>query len=112
LAASLEPAEAAEALDYGLDLLQNALVDDKGDGTWHEALRPPASTLSALAGYIWSGLGSPIGAERWEFAHVVCNAVEVQWDSLLDELTSYAAGKVAEPFAEPPLASSTWLPRL
>lgn len=108
LAASLEPAEAAEALDYGLDLLQNALVDDKGDGTWREALRPPASTLSALAGYIWSGLGSPIGAERWEFAHVVCNAVEVQWDSLLDELTLYAAGKVAGPFADRRLEFYSW----
>ncbi|MDP2244732.1 hypothetical protein [Pseudomonas sp.] len=108
LATTLSPIEAAECLDYGIDLLQEALVDDKGDGVWTEALRPPTSVLSALGGYIWSGLGSPIAAERWQFAHVVCNAVEVQWDNLLDELALRATTRIAGSFSDHRLEFYSW----
>ena len=108
LATKLSPKEASEALDYGLGLLQEALVDDKGDGDWTEALRPPTSVLSALAGYIWSGLASPITADRWQFAHVVRNAVEIQWDGLLEALSSQAAANLAGSFADQRLYFYSW----
>lgn len=108
LATKLSPIDASAALDYGLGLLQEALVDNKGDGDWTEALRPPISALSALAGYIWSGLGSPITAERWQFAHVVRNAVEIQWDGFLEELVSHAASNLAGSFADQRLYFYSW----
>jgi hypothetical protein len=108
LAAKLAPVEAAEALDYGLNLLQEALVDEKGDGPWSEALRPPQDVLTALAGYIWAGLGAPIVAERWQFAHIVRNAVEVQWDSLLDELAAHAIRNEGGPYTDHRLDFYSW----
>src|SRR5205823_2641341 len=59
LSAKVSPQQAAYTLEYGLNLLQEALVDDKGDGPWSPALAPPPEPLSALAGHLWSGLSSP-----------------------------------------------------
>ena len=42
-----------------------------GDGPWCEALQPPATLHAAVADYLWAGLGSPVGRERWEFTHAV-----------------------------------------
>ena len=108
LATKLTVHEAAEALSYGLTLLQEALVDEKGDGAWSDQLRPPVETLSALAGYIWTGLGSPTTAERWQFAHVVRNAVELRWDDLLDGLAALARNAVAGPYCDHRLVFYSW----
>lgn len=108
LATKLTAPEAAEALSYGLALLQEALVDEKGDGAWSDQLRPPAGTLSALAGYIWTGLGSPTTAKRWQFAHVVRNAVELRWDDLLDELAVLAGNAMAGPYCDHRLVFYSW----
>jgi hypothetical protein len=108
LATKLTAHEAAEALSYGLTLLQEALVDEKGEGAWSDQLRPPVEVLSALAGYVWTGLGSPTTAERWQFAHVVRNAVELCWDDLLDELMVFAVNGAAEPYCDRRLIFYSW----
>ncbi|WP_213959899.1 hypothetical protein [Variovorax sp. dw_954] len=108
LSSLLSSSEAAEALDYGIDLLDEALEEDRGDGAWHDSLRPPPSTTAALAGYIWSGLGSPVGSERWEFAHAVRNAVEIGWDELLMELVACASMGGGGAFADRRLEFYSW----
>lgn len=108
LAASLSPNEADEALNFGLDLLENVLRPEDGDGPWHAQLQPPASILSAMAGYVWAGLGSPVVAQRWEFAHVVRVLVELGWSELLEALTDWAKTRSAGPFADARLAFYSW----
>lgn len=90
LAACLSPAEAEEALSFGLALLEDLLRPEDGDGPWLEELQPPVSLISSLAGYIWVGLGSPVRADRWQYAHVVRAVVELGWTDLLQALSSWA----------------------
>ena len=90
LAACLSPAEAEGALSFGLDLLEDLLRPEDGDGPWLEELQPPVSLISSLAGYIWVGLGSPVRAERWQYAHVVRAVVELGWTDLLHAFSSWA----------------------
>jgi hypothetical protein len=108
LATRLKPSEAAEALDYGLDLLNETLAEDRGDGDWSDSLLPPESCVAALAGYIWTGLGSPVTAERWQFAHVVRTAVELGWTELLGEVVVRANAGVGGPFADHRLEFYSW----
>jgi len=108
LAVRLKPSEAAEALDYGLDLLNETLAEDRGDGDWSDYLLPPESCVASLAGYIWTGLGSPVTAERWQFAHVVRTAVELRWTELLDEVVVHANAGVGSPFADHRLEFYSW----
>lgn len=112
LSAKLSPQQAAHTLEYGLKLLKEALVDDKGDGKWSAALAPPTEPLSALAGHLWSGLSSPGWSERWQFAHVVRSAAELEWDELLDELAGFATTREARPFADARLKFYEWHARL
>jgi hypothetical protein len=112
LSSKLSQQQAAHTLEYGLNLLQVALVDEKGDGPWTAALAPPPQPLSALAGHLWSGLSSPGWSERWQFAHAVRCAAELEWDELLDELADFAATGDAGPFADARLKFYKWHARL
>jgi hypothetical protein len=100
LAACLSPAEAEEALSFGLDLLEDLLRPEDSDGPWLEELQPPVSLISSLAGYIWVGLGSPVRAERWQYAHVVRAVVELGWIELLQALTSWAEADTPGPYCD------------
>lgn len=112
LSAKLSPQQAAHTLEYGLNLLQEALVDDKGDGPWSPGLAPPPGPLSALAGHLWAGLSSPGWSERWQFAHAVRCAAELEWGELLDELAGFAAKRDAGPFVDARLKFYEWHARL
>ena len=100
LASNLSPDEADEALSFGLDLLEDVLRPEDGDGPWRSELEPPDSVAAALAGYVWSGLGSPVVAERWQHAHVVRSAIELGWTELVDALIARAQSCGAGPFAD------------
>jgi hypothetical protein len=100
LAACLSPAEAEEALSFGLDLLEDLLSPEDGDGPWVNELQPPVSLISSLAGYIWVGLGSPVRSERWQYAHVVRAVVELGWTDLLQALISCADTDTPEPYCD------------
>ncbi|ACK78898.1 hypothetical protein RU820_06025 [Acidithiobacillus ferrooxidans] len=108
LAACLSPAEADEALNFGLDLLENVLRPEDGDGLWRPELHPPQSLISALAGYVWAGLGSPVVAERWQYAHVVRTVIELGWSELLDALIAWAESGEAGPFVDQGLQFYVW----
>ncbi len=100
LRSRLSPAEAEDALNYGLDLLDDGLRVEDGDGPWTEALLPPDNCVSALAGYVWVGLGSPVAAERWEFAHVVRASVELGWSDFLAALADRCGDNSPIPFVD------------
>ncbi|APQ13317.1 hypothetical protein BJP27_18105 [Pseudomonas oryzihabitans] len=108
LASCLEPDEADEALNFGLDLIQEVLLPEDGDGPWCESLQPPPSCVEALAGYIWAGLGSPIAANRWQFAHVVRASIELEWIDLLIALAKHTSPGTALPFVDQGLEFYEW----
>lgn len=112
LSAKLSPQQASQALEYGLNLLQAALVDERGDGPWSASLAPPPQPLRALAGHLWVGLSSARWSERWQFAHAVRCIAELEWDELVDELVGFASERVGGPFADSRLKFYEWHARL
>lgn len=108
LAGTLSHAEADEALNFGLDLLEDLLKQEDGDGAWCDALQPPATLDAALAGYLWAGLGSPAGWERWEFAHAVRGLVELDWPDVLSALIHRATDELPGPFVDAGLNFYVW----
>ena len=108
LASFLSAVEADEALNYGLDLLEDVLRPEDGDGPWAETLRAPVNCVDALAGYIWTGLGSPVAATRWEFAHVVRACSELSWLELLVALEHCALEGIAPSFVDQGLEFYEW----
>lgn len=66
------------ALKFALDEMEDALRPDDGDGPWRDSLSVSGGMSQALAGYLWSMLGSPDGRRRWRAAHVVRNLA--RWD--------------------------------
>lgn len=108
LASCLSADEADEALNFGMDLLEEVIKPEDGDGPWQPKLNPPQSVISALAGYIWAGLGSPETSERWQCAHAVRAIIELGWSELLDELIACAETDSAAPFVDQNLPFYLW----
>lgn len=108
LAACLSPEQADEALNFGMDLLEDMLLSEDGDGTWRTELQPPQSLISSLAGYIWAGLGSPVVSERWQCAHVVRSVIELDWDEFLKALIGWANTDALHPFVDQKLPFYVW----
>lgn len=108
LASCLSPDEADSVLNFGLDLLENILRPEDGDGPWHDGLMPPRSSEEALAGYLWVGLGSPASGKRWEAAHVVRTCIELDWTGLLSALATRASSGSAAPFVDQGLVFYEW----
>lgn len=108
LASCLTTNEADSVLNFGLDLFENVLRPEDGDGPWHPKLEPPPTCIEALAGYLWAVLGSPIVAKRWEAAHALRNCTELGWASLLSALAIRASGGSATPFIDQGLVFYEW----
>jgi hypothetical protein len=100
LATCLIPDQADDVLNFGLDLLEVVLRPEDGDGPWRSALEPSESLIGALAGYTWAGLGSPVVAERWQYAHVVRCAAELGWSAFIGALIAIAEANSAQPFVD------------
>lgn len=108
LASCLSSDDADGVLNFGLNLLEDVMRPEDGDGPWHDGLMPPLSCEEALAGYIWVGLGSPAAAERWKTAHVVRTCLELDWRALLSSLATRASAGSATPFADQGLVFYGW----
>lgn len=93
---------AADALSYGLSLMEPLLLAGD-DGAWRPAIQPPISVPDAMAGYIWAALASPWAERRWEAAHAVRALCAVDRKEELDHLAELAAAKSGGPFAAPGL---------
>lgn len=90
--------QAASALDYGLELIEEEMTDEDGDGCWALSLQPPNDVGTCLAGYIWVSLASPDTAERWEAAHVVSLMCAFNRTDVLEPLRRFALGKDSRSF--------------
>ena len=102
LSTMVTPDEAAEALDFGLALMEPLLLDGD-DGPWRPEIAPPPTMPEALAGYVWAALASPWAERRWEGAHTVRALCLVGRDEVLRHLAAMAEAGSGGPFAAPDL---------
>ena len=100
LATMLPESEALDVLSYSLDLLEEELKDQDGDGPWTSELNPPSDVHQSLAGYIWTALGSPEMEIRWEAAHVVRGLCLIGRDEMLERLVGLANANICHPFVD------------
>lgn len=87
----ITPEQAADVLDFGLKRFEEHIDDQYADGLWADWLTPPESITEAIAGFIWSALGSPRSAERWQAAHCVRRLAETGCAEEIDALISWMA---------------------
>lgn len=100
LAVMMTPKEAADALSFGLELLEPSLEETEGDGPWKPALAPPNNVPAALAGYLWAGLSSPRAEIRWECAHAVQALCLFDVQAVLTPLVRIAAANTGREFGD------------
>ncbi len=103
LSVLIEGSQAAEALGYGIDLLEPAMEDDDADGPWTRDLEPPGTAAEAVAGYVWAALGSPWAERRWRAAHAVRAICRLDRREMLEALMTWAQAGSPNPFASPRL---------
>jgi hypothetical protein len=92
----LTPDDAANALGYGMSLMEASIPDEYGE-KWSPNLALPDNVEHALAGLLWTTLGSPLARRRWEAAHTVRSLLARPASSCLKRLAEFEAG-----------ASSAW----
>lgn len=63
--------DACDLLDFALLRFERYIDDDYADGPWATWLATPAEMPDAVAGLVWSALGSPYATMRWQAAHCV-----------------------------------------
>ncbi|OYZ86524.1 MAG: hypothetical protein B7Y00_06320, partial [Sphingomonadales bacterium 17-56-6] len=102
LSTMITPAEAAEALGYGLGLLEPLLIDGD-DGPWRAELEPPPTVPEAIVGFVWAALASPWSPRRWEAAHAVRALCALGRGTMLDALARLANAEGGGAFAAPQL---------
>jgi hypothetical protein len=86
---AINPEEARDLLDFALSRFELHIDDEFGDGKWAEWLSVPQDINNSIAGFIWSALGSPRSAERWNVAHTVRMLAELNCTEIVDELIKW-----------------------
>src|SRR5690606_30084850 len=78
--------EASELTDYSLSRFELHIEEDFGDGLWNDKLYTTNDISINVAGFIWSALGSPRAAVRWNAAHCVRKLAEFNCIDIIDAL--------------------------
>lgn len=73
LASRLNAVEAKEVTEFSLNRFELHMPVDFGDGPWRPEVVATPDVSGALAGLLWSALGSPRSAVRWKATHCVRN---------------------------------------
>ncbi len=90
--------EGLELLDYALSRFEKHIDNDFGDGPWSEWLKTPNNNDKNIAGFIWSALGSPRAAVRWNAAHCVRKLADLNCITILDALINWMAHDKVDAF--------------
>lgn len=91
LSSLLAPGDAADALSYGMSLMEASIPDEYGE-SWSPSLALPDNVEYVLAGLLWTTLGSPLARRRWEAAHTVRALMAQSASPCLDRLAEFEAG--------------------
>lgn len=100
LVSKLKSNEALNVLSYALDLFDEVLKDEDGDGPWNEKLSPPTHVEDSLAGYIWARLGSPEAEMRWQAAHAILALCRMNRTSVIQGIFQHAINATTLPFCD------------
>ncbi len=100
LALRIDHVEALGVLRFGLDLFDDFLKENDGDGVWSDDLIPPSDINGAIAGYVWAGLAAPSSSLRWQAAHAVRGLCFLERTDILRSLIQLAERGTAGPFAD------------
>lgn len=98
VAPDLNSEESVKLLDYALTRFELHIDVNFGDGPWADWLIPPSATIDALTGLIWSALGSPISATRWQAVHCVRRLLEAGCNAEIDSLFGWLERDVVGAF--------------
>ena len=90
--------EGVGLLDFALFRMEAHLSADFGDGEWSERLHPGEDAHDAVAGLVWSALGSPYSATRWEAAHCVRRWADLGCMAPLDALVRWMEKDAVEAY--------------
>ncbi|MGB8218119.1 MAG: hypothetical protein WCE94_12535 [Candidatus Methanoperedens sp.] len=85
----ISPQQATDLLDFALTRFELHIDDKYADGCWAKWLNPPEDMRMALAGFVWSALGSPRAETRWRAAHCVRRLAEIDCESEIDALIQW-----------------------
>lgn len=85
----INPENATDLLDYALSRFELHIEKDFGDGEWSECLFTTKNINKNITGFIWSALGAPRSAERWNAAHSVRMLAEFNCVDIIDELINW-----------------------
>lgn len=100
LAEKLKSEQVLDVLQLGLDLLEESLEEQDGDGNWSDTLQPPAEVHSVLAGYIWGCLAAPQASLRWEAAHAVRTLVYFNNKAVLAQIVAMDSNTASSVFGD------------
>jgi hypothetical protein len=78
--------DASELIDYSLSRFELHIGEDFGDGAWSKNLQVISGASTNVAGFIWSALGSPRAAVRWNAAHCVRKLADFNCTDIIDAL--------------------------
>ena len=104
--------EADDALHFGLSLHEMDIRPEDGAGPWSDTMTPEDSCEGAVAGYLWTALGSPSASVRWEAAHAVRASIELGWVPVLTALAKVATAIRPGAFVDKRFVFYEWHSRL
>ena len=78
--------QAVQLLDYSMQRFELHIDEDFGDGPWSEWLYPSGNVPQNLGGFIWSALGSPWTASRWNVVHALHSLARADAHEIFDNL--------------------------
>lgn len=86
LSSYISEQDASELTDYSLSRFELHIGNDFGDGVWRKDLHVISDASTNVAGFIWSALGSPRAAVRWNAAHCVRKLADFNCTDIIDDL--------------------------
>lgn len=81
--------EAEALLDFALSRFEVFMSEDLGDGKFENNMLLDQSVENAIAGFIWSALGSPHSATRWRAVHSVVRLGNINNQSTINALVDW-----------------------
>ena len=85
----ISPEGGTSLLDFALTRFELHTEAEYADGIWASWLNPPEDISTALAGFIWSALGSPRAKIRWQAAHCVRRLAEMRCETEINALIAW-----------------------
>jgi len=108
----LTPEQALSVLTFSLDRLEPILKDEDGDGPWQVALAPPELITQAIAGFLYSMLGSHKSVNRWRAAHAVRRLCRFHQHDIILALVELLPADELPAFTDAELPFYPWHARL